>query len=88
MISDIYAPLHPDTIADPYPVFRRLQEEAPVVWHEGLFAWVLSRYDDCKLVLGSPTEFSRNPAKLLGVRGPSIEAVSYTHLTLPTIYSV
>jgi cytochrome P450 len=74
--SDIYAPLHPDTLANPYPIYRRLQREAPVFWHDKLFAWVLSRYDDCSGVLRSPTEFSRNPAKLLGVKGARIEEMT------------
>jgi len=33
---------------DPYPVFDRLRREAPVFWHEGLQAYVLTRYADCR----------------------------------------
>ncbi len=30
----------------PYPVYRRLLEEAPVYWSEAWGAWLLTRYDD------------------------------------------
>lgn len=33
-------------IADPYPALRRLQDEEPCHWNEGLGAWCLTRYDD------------------------------------------
>lgn len=74
--SDIYLPLHPDTLADPFPVFRRLQQEAPVVWHEKIFAWVVSRYSDCSRVLRYPAEFSRDPAKLLGLPAANPERMT------------
>lgn len=31
---------------DPYPVYRRLLEEAPVYWSEAWGIWLISRYDD------------------------------------------
>lgn len=36
----------PAVIADPYPALRRLQDEDPCHWNEGLGAWCLTRYDD------------------------------------------
>lgn len=43
--------LHKGSYADnPYPFFSRLREEAPVFWHEGLNAYLVSRYEDCKWV--------------------------------------
>src|SRR5947209_5616203 len=41
-----YDPFAADTVADPYPWYRRLQDEAPVYRQEALRFWVLSRYDD------------------------------------------
>lgn len=35
---------------NPYPFFARLREEAPIFWHEGLNAFLVSRYEDCKWV--------------------------------------
>ena len=32
--------------ADPYPVWRRLRDEAPVYWNEQHGFYALSRYDD------------------------------------------
>src|SRR5471032_1042957 len=40
-----FDPLDPGFIADPYPFYRRLREEAPVFRTEQGF-WLLSRYDD------------------------------------------
>jgi cytochrome P450 len=36
----------PEMMADPYPIYRRLRGEAPVLWSEEWQAWVVSRYDD------------------------------------------
>src|SRR3954452_1472118 len=41
-----YDPFAPDIVADPYPWYRRLQDEAPLYRQETLDFWVLSRYDD------------------------------------------
>ncbi|MCY3832360.1 MAG: cytochrome P450 [Chloroflexi bacterium] len=32
--------------ADPYPVYRRMREEAPVYWSDAWGCWMLTRYDD------------------------------------------
>ena len=46
----VFNPLDPAFRIDPYAVYRRLREEAPV--HESPFgAWVFSRYADCMAVL-------------------------------------
>lgn len=60
----LFRPLSPDTIANPFPVFQRLQRETPVFWHDGLYAWVLSRYHDCRMVLHHPDRFARDRKKL------------------------
>ncbi len=36
----------PEIMLDPYPIYRRLREEAPIFWSQKWNAWVLSRYDD------------------------------------------
>jgi cytochrome P450 len=41
-----YDPFAADTVADPYPWYHRLQDEAPLYRQEALRFWVLSRYDD------------------------------------------
>lgn len=46
-----YDPKDPKTRADPFPLFRHLRESDPVHWSPALSGWVLTRYDDCRLVL-------------------------------------
>jgi cytochrome P450 len=45
-----YDPLDRATNADPFPIFRRLQDEEPVHWSDRLKSWVLTRYDDVRAV--------------------------------------
>ncbi len=41
-----YNPYAPENVLDPYPVFRRLRDEAPVYHNPEMNFWALSRYDD------------------------------------------
>ena len=46
-VTDVYYDPYDYAIdADPYPVWRRLRDEAPVYYNEKLDFWALSRYDD------------------------------------------
>jgi len=47
-----YDPRQPEVIADPYPLFRRLQSDDPAHWSDVLGGWVLTRYDDVRMALG------------------------------------
>jgi len=47
----VFNPSDPAFIADPYPLFRRLRNEAPVYWWERGRMWLLSRYDDVEATL-------------------------------------
>jgi cytochrome P450 len=44
----------PRFVVDPYPVLRRLQDEAPVFWSEAMSSWVVTRYDDVRQGLRDP----------------------------------
>src|SRR4051812_10003415 len=44
--------------SDPYPVYARLREEAPVFWSDGQQQWLVSRLADCKAVLRDTANFS------------------------------
>jgi cytochrome P450 len=46
----IYRPNDPQVLANPFPVYRRLQDEDPAHWSYDLKAWVLTRYEDVKRV--------------------------------------
>ena len=41
-----FDPFSPVVDADPFPLYRRLREEAPCFWSEEAQMWVLSRYSD------------------------------------------
>jgi cytochrome P450 len=43
-----YRPDDPAVLADPFPLYRRMQDEDPAHWSAQLRAWVLTRYDDVK----------------------------------------
>jgi pimeloyl-[acyl-carrier protein] synthase len=43
--------LDPEVLADPYPLYHRLQAEHPVFWDSYMHAWVVTRYADVVRVL-------------------------------------
>lgn len=45
-----YRPSDPAVLADPFPVYRQLQDDDPAHWSPRLKAWVLTRYEDVKRV--------------------------------------
>lgn len=45
-----YKPDDPQILADPFPLYRRMQEEDPCHWSPRLKAWVLTRYEDVRNV--------------------------------------
>jgi cytochrome P450 len=45
-----YRPDDPAFLADPFPLFRRMQDEDPCHWSMRLKAWVLTRYEDVRRV--------------------------------------
>jgi cytochrome P450 len=47
----LYHLLDPEVLANPYPLYRRLREEAPVYWDPYLHTWVVTRYEDVVTVL-------------------------------------
>lgn len=59
-----YNPLDPETLLNPYPVYARLRENAPVFWHGGMKSWVLTRYADCKEVLQNYHLFARDQRRV------------------------
>src|SRR5260370_30692314 len=67
-------------LGDPHNAYRRLRAEDPVHWYEEGKFWVLTRYEDIKVVSTHPLQFSsRRIAILSGLvqqrRGeePSVE---------------
>jgi cytochrome P450 len=75
-----YSPFDPEIIADPYPVYRELRDEAPVYWSAEARSWVLSRYDDVSAALTDPATYS----SASGVY-PTPTGVDMTELFLPML---
>ena len=61
-----YDPYDYDTFCDPYPIFARLREQAPVYRNEALDFWLLTRHAD---VLAAHNDFAR----FSSTAGPTIE---------------
>jgi cytochrome P450 len=55
---------------DPYPLYRRLRDEAPVFWDEPNGTYVLTRHDDVYHVLMSHRVYSSVPLDILEGRQP------------------
>ena len=56
MLSDAWNPLV--ALDDPYPVYPRLRDEAPLYHEERLDLWVLSRFDDVQAAAKDWATFS------------------------------
>ena len=52
--TDLYNPFAPGFREDPYPHLHRLRSQDPVHWSHAGNCWVLTRYEDIKLVLADP----------------------------------
>jgi len=51
-VSDIYYdPYDPEIDADPYPVWKRMRDEAPLYYNDKLDFFAISRFDDCERTL-------------------------------------
>ncbi len=59
--------------ADPYPVWRRLRDEAPLYWNEQYSFFALSRFDDVEAALVDPQTYSSAKGTLLELITADIE---------------
>ena len=46
-----FDPTLQETIDNPFPVFERLQQQAPIHWSDKARGWVVTRFEDCKTIL-------------------------------------
>lgn len=60
-----YDPYDEAIYADPYPVYRRMREEAPLYFNERYGFWALSRYDDVDAALVDHATFSSAQGDIL-----------------------
>ncbi|REG23684.1 cytochrome P450 PksS [Archangium gephyra] len=68
--------LTPETLSNPWPVYRQLQEDDPVHWSEELQAWLVTRHEDVTGCFRDP-RLSANRTQLfaehqLGGLGPEL----------------
>jgi cytochrome P450 len=60
-----FNPYDPAFDADPFPVYRKLREEAPCFWSEDAGMWVLTRYEDIFRALGDWKTYSSARGNLM-----------------------
>lgn len=69
--------LEPDVLANPYPLYHRLLDEAPVHWDPFLHIWVVTHYNDVITIL---THFSANrtpsPEQLIAMGLPKLAPIA------------
>lgn len=75
-----YSPFDPEIIADPYPVYRQLRDDAPMYWSAETNTWVLSRYDDVSAALADPATYSSASGVF-----PTPPGLNMTELLLPML---
>ena len=69
--------LDPAVHADPYPFYKRLREQAPVMWDPFMHTWVVTRYEDVKTVLHSfSADRTPDPKKMEALGLPSLGPVA------------
>lgn len=62
-----YDPYEASINTDPYPIYARLREEAPVYYNERYDFWALSRHDDVQKALVNWQVFSNSRSDILDV---------------------
>ena len=73
---------------DPYPTYAWLREHEPLHHNPALELWALTRHADIAAALRTEGTYSNSHGVAIEESAWGPDAVSYTHLTLPTIYSV
>ena len=68
-----YDPYDVGINADPYPVYQRLREEAPIYHNERYDFWALSRHDDVQKALVSWQTFSNTRSDILDLIKAGVE---------------
>ncbi|MBS1878698.1 MAG: cytochrome P450 [Actinobacteria bacterium] len=83
-----FDPLAEDQLLDPYPLYDRMREEAPVFWSDPQQLFVVTRYDDVLAVLRDHRVFSSHNSvrSSLAPPAPEVAAVLATgHSLSPTL---
>ncbi|ROO85898.1 cytochrome P450 [Actinocorallia herbida] len=73
MTDVYYDPYDVEIDADPYPVYRRLREEAPLYYNDKHDFYAVSRYEDVEAGLGDPATFISGRGAILELIKANIE---------------
>ncbi|WNG15688.1 cytochrome P450 [Cystobacter fuscus] len=57
-VAQLFNPMAPDQIEDPYPLYARMRRERPVFYSAPFDLWVVTRYADIVEVENDPSRFS------------------------------
>jgi cytochrome P450 len=68
-----YDPYDPELQLDPYPVFRRMREEAPLYVNEEHDFFALSRFDDVEAAFKDPVTYSSSRGNILELVHANVE---------------
>ena len=49
--ADVFQPTSPEFLANPYPAYKRLRNEAPIFFYEPWGKWILTSYEDINTLL-------------------------------------
>ena len=71
-----FDPYDHDLVVDPYPVYRRLREEAPLYYNEPLDFFAVSRFEDVSRVLHDHETFSSAKGDILEIIRADMEMPS------------
>ncbi|MGK5557130.1 cytochrome P450 [Actinomadura kijaniata] len=64
--------LTPAALADPSAVYADLRDNSPVYWHQGIDSWIVSRFDDCLLVMKDDARFACDERRFEGTASQSV----------------
>jgi cytochrome P450 len=70
-----FDPHSPAMLDNPYPYYAELQQHHPIFWHKGLHSWIVTRYDDCRDILGNHELFSRDRRRTAEVESEERKAL-------------
>ena len=74
-----YDPYDIDIVADPYPVYARLVEEAPLYYNERYDFWALSRHADVESALSNWQTFSNSRSDILELVQVGVRHAARSH---------
>lgn len=81
----------PELARDPYPAYEALQRDAPALWSDQLYGWVITRHEDCAALLRdrrmSSARMPRLFAMLYGQTPIDPASVTYEHHTRTMLFA-